>query len=178
MVYLTASTGVGGGVIIGGRLLHGQVSLAEVGHTIIDWTTGASVEDLGSGTALGEKAGEDGAVVTERAKAGGERALAVLQEVAEALPSAYTTWSSASCHSAWSSAEECRRPATCCSTRSGSGWNTANCAPSRGRTSFWRAVAMTWVCWAHMRSGGTHPGQPRPSAARAIRRRGSDREGS
>ncbi len=85
MVYLTASTGVGGGVIIGGRLLHGQVSLAEVGHTIIDWTTGATVEGLGSGTALGNKAGVDGAIVTKRAMEGDERALAMLHEVAEAF---------------------------------------------------------------------------------------------
>jgi glucokinase len=85
MVYLTASTGVGGGVIIGGRLLHGQVSLAEVGHTVIDWTSGATVEDLGSGTALGRKAGVDGATVTERAKAGDERARAVFREVADAF---------------------------------------------------------------------------------------------
>lgn len=85
MVYLTSSTGVGGGVIIGGRLLHGQMSLAETGHTIIDWTSGASVEDLGSGTALGVKAGVDGATVTERAKAGDESALAIIREVAEAF---------------------------------------------------------------------------------------------
>jgi glucokinase len=85
MVYLTSSTGVGGGVIVGGRLLHGRLSLAEVGHTVIDWTSGATVEDLGSGTALGQKAGVDGATVTERAKTGDERARAVLREVADAF---------------------------------------------------------------------------------------------
>ena len=36
MVYITASTGVGAGVIIGNKLLHGKLSLAEAGHTIID----------------------------------------------------------------------------------------------------------------------------------------------
>ncbi|MGH2478248.1 MAG: ROK family protein, partial [Ktedonobacteraceae bacterium] len=38
MVYLTVSTGIGGGVIIDGRLLEGtNGSAAELGHMTIDW---------------------------------------------------------------------------------------------------------------------------------------------
>lgn len=39
-----AGCGVGAGVIIGGRLLHGHRSLGEVGQTVIDWRTGDTVE--------------------------------------------------------------------------------------------------------------------------------------
>ena len=70
MVYLTASTGVGAGVIIDGKLLHGRLSLAEIGHTIIDRSTGDTVEYLGSGTALARLAGEDPGSVASRAAAG------------------------------------------------------------------------------------------------------------
>jgi glucokinase len=70
MVYVTASTGVGAGVIIGGKILHGRLSLAEIGHTIIDRSTGDTVEDLGSGTALARLAGEDPGSVAARAAAG------------------------------------------------------------------------------------------------------------
>lgn len=85
MAYVTVSTGVGAGVIIGGRLLHGNVSLAELGHTIIDRRHHGTVESLGSGTALSRIAGEDGAIVTEKARAGDEQALAHIVEVADAL---------------------------------------------------------------------------------------------
>ncbi len=70
MLYVTSSTGVGAGVIICERLLHGRLSLAEAGHTIIDWATGDTLETLGSGTALARAAGEDAAAVAARAAAG------------------------------------------------------------------------------------------------------------
>lgn len=85
MVYLTSSTGVGAGVIIRGRLLHGRLSLAEVGHTVIDLTTGGTVESLGSGTALERAAGEDAAAVAERAANGDREALRQFANVAEAF---------------------------------------------------------------------------------------------
>ncbi len=85
MVYVTSSTGVGAGVIIGGHLLRGQLSLAEIGHTIIERATDGTVESLGSGTALGRDAGVDGAVVTARALEGDEKALALFRDVADAL---------------------------------------------------------------------------------------------
>ncbi|MBV9689617.1 MAG: ROK family protein, partial [Ktedonobacteraceae bacterium] len=38
MVYLTISTGIGGGVILGGKLLRGVIGTAgELGHMTIDW---------------------------------------------------------------------------------------------------------------------------------------------
>ena len=82
MVYVTASTGVGAGVILGGRLVHGQLSLAEIGHTIIDLANHRTVEQLGSGTALSRLAGEDAAAVGARAIAGDEDALAYFTSVA------------------------------------------------------------------------------------------------
>lgn len=64
MVYLTVSTGIGGGVIIDGRLLEGvNGSAAELGHITIDWqgercTCGniGCLEALASGTAIANKA--------------------------------------------------------------------------------------------------------------------------
>ncbi|MBA3691074.1 MAG: ROK family protein [Actinobacteria bacterium] len=65
MVYLTLSTGVGSGVILGGELLHGRRSLAEAGHTIIDrGSPHPTFERQASGTALGRLAGEAG--ISER----------------------------------------------------------------------------------------------------------------
>jgi glucokinase len=65
LVYVTISTGVGAGVMIGGRLLKGRRSLAELGHTTIDLHAAgqgrpASVEDRASGTALGRASAERG----------------------------------------------------------------------------------------------------------------------
>src|SRR5258708_6544363 len=58
VVYVTFSTGVGAGVVLARRLLHGRRSLVEVGHTIIDLgasseTGHGTLEGLASGTALG-----------------------------------------------------------------------------------------------------------------------------
>ena len=85
MVYITASTGVGAGVIIGGRLLRARVSLAELGHTIIDRQTHETVEDLGSGTALAKLTGEDAAAVGRRAVAGDAEARGHVATVADSL---------------------------------------------------------------------------------------------
>ena len=85
MLYVTASTGVGAGVILGGRLLYGNWSLAEVGHMIIDRDSGGTVESLGSGTALRRLAAEDPARLTARAQAGEERARDLLREVTDAF---------------------------------------------------------------------------------------------
>jgi glucokinase len=85
MVYVTSSTGVGAGVIMGGKLLHGHWSLAEAGHMIVDWRTGATVEHLGSGTALGRIAGEDGSAVAAKARAGDSMAIEAFEEVALAF---------------------------------------------------------------------------------------------
>jgi len=83
MLYVTSSTGVGAGVVLGGKLLRARLSLAEVGHTIIDSSTGGTVESLGSGTALARIAAEDAASVSSRAKAGDAEALGYFSSVAK-----------------------------------------------------------------------------------------------
>jgi glucokinase len=63
--YLTISTGIGAGVVHGGRLLRGPRSLAEVGHSVIDWRAWleggpSTLEDLGSGRGIARQAREVG----------------------------------------------------------------------------------------------------------------------
>ena len=65
MSYVTISTGIGAGVVIRGRLLHGTLSLAELGHSFIfagqATPEGAgSVEWAASGTALHRQAEAEG----------------------------------------------------------------------------------------------------------------------
>ena len=94
VVYVTFSTGVGAGVVLARRLLHGRRSLVEIGHTVIDLAasgeTGKStLEELASGTALGRiglEAGLSGggAEVVAAAKAGEPGARAVWDRVAAA----------------------------------------------------------------------------------------------
>ncbi len=57
LVYVTVSTGIGGGVINDGRLLLGRLgAAAELGFLILDADGGLSWEELASGTALGRAA--------------------------------------------------------------------------------------------------------------------------
>ena len=68
LVYMTVSTGIGGGVVDGGRMFMGARGLAgEVGHMTIDYTASAPaclcgsrgcLETLASGTAIARIAGE------------------------------------------------------------------------------------------------------------------------
>jgi glucokinase len=81
MVFVTVSTGIGGGVIADGRLLHGRRGMAaEIGHMTIDLRStqtlfggGSGIwEALASGSALGQEAtrvaaGPDGAALREAA---------------------------------------------------------------------------------------------------------------
>ncbi len=65
VAYLTISTGIGAGVVHGGRLLRGTRSLAEVGHVVVDWRAWreglpCTVEDLGSGTGVARMASAAG----------------------------------------------------------------------------------------------------------------------
>lgn len=85
MVYLTVSTGVGAGVIIGGQLLHGRRSLAEIGHTIIDRDETLTVEDLGSGTGLRRVTGIEGKEVIARIQNGDEKALEAFDQMADSI---------------------------------------------------------------------------------------------
>jgi len=90
VAYLTISTGIGAGVVHGGRLLRGRRSLAEMGHTVIDWCawregSPSTLEELGSGSGLARLAREAGlgpldAREVESAAARGEaRAITVWQ---------------------------------------------------------------------------------------------------
>jgi glucokinase len=84
VVYVTVSTGIGAGVLLGGRLVAGTRSAAEVGHTILDLYTEqegrpATLEELGSGTALGRAAAAaglpaDGAELVALVRAGDRHA--------------------------------------------------------------------------------------------------------
>jgi glucokinase len=57
LVYLTISTGLGGGVIVDGQLLLGRLGLGgELGFLMLDAERGVCWEDLASGTALGRAA--------------------------------------------------------------------------------------------------------------------------
>ncbi len=65
VAYLTISTGIGAGVVQSGRLLRGRRSLAEVGHTVIDWRAWreglpCTLEELGSGSGVARLAREAG----------------------------------------------------------------------------------------------------------------------
>jgi glucokinase len=61
VAYLTVSTGIGAGVVNGGRLVRGSRSLAEIGHVVIDWRAWrdgepSTVEELGSGSGVARHA--------------------------------------------------------------------------------------------------------------------------
>ena len=86
VLYVTISTGVGAGLVLGRRLVAGRRSAAEIGHTVIDadGTMGdgsMTVETLGSGTALGKAASDlglpDGAALVDRVRAGDPQAVDV-----------------------------------------------------------------------------------------------------
>jgi glucokinase len=90
VAYLTISTGIGAGVVHGGRLLQGMRSLAEVGHTVIDWhawreESPSTLEELGSGSGMARMAREagldarDAQQVAAAAAAGDAKAIAIWQ---------------------------------------------------------------------------------------------------
>lgn len=94
VVYLTISTGIGAGVVVGGLLVHGRRSLAEVGHEIIDLSRlragqPATLEELASGTALGQQAraagiGPLGADVVAAVEAGSPQAQGIWEDLVAA----------------------------------------------------------------------------------------------
>ena len=94
VVYLTISTGIGAGVILGGLLAHGRRSLGEAGHTIIDRSAlaagaPATLEHQGSGTTLHHLAAEaglefSGAALVELVEAGSPTAARIWESVVEA----------------------------------------------------------------------------------------------
>jgi glucokinase len=65
VAYLTVSTGIGSGIVCAGRLVRGRRSLAEVGHTVLDWHAWcagrpSTLEELGSGSGMARQAAEAG----------------------------------------------------------------------------------------------------------------------
>ena len=91
VAYLTISTGIGAGVVNGGRIVRGTRSLAEIGHVVIDWRawrdgTPCTVEDLGSGSGVARQAREAGLgsvgarEVQAGAAAGEPRAVAIWEQ--------------------------------------------------------------------------------------------------
>ena len=89
--YLTISTGIGAGVVNGGRVVRASRSLAEVGHVVIDWRAWrdgepSTVEELGSGSGVTRQAVEAGLgaassqEIEASAAAGEPRAVAIWQQ--------------------------------------------------------------------------------------------------
>ncbi len=92
VAYLTISTGIGAGVVSDRRLLRGRRSLAEVGHTVIDWRAWmrgepSTLEELGSGSGM--------AALAHTAGLGDMDARAVEAAAAAGEPRAVDIWHSA-----------------------------------------------------------------------------------
>lgn len=94
IVYVTLSTGVGAGVLLGRKLVKGRRSIAEVGHCIIDLGAASrglpsTFEQLASGTGVARTAAwfgapSDAATVVDRAKQGDPVAARALSAAIEA----------------------------------------------------------------------------------------------
>jgi glucokinase len=106
MVYLTVSTGVGGGVIVDGRLYSGALGNGgELGHVTVDWDgrvcrgcgRRGCLEAYASGTSIAERAQEAGLPfatakeVAEAARAGDPGAAALWDETVAALACGVTS---------------------------------------------------------------------------------------
>jgi glucokinase len=105
MVYLTISTGVGGGVVVDGRLYRGATGNGgELGHVTVDWRgrrcrgcgRRGCLEAYVSGTSIAERAAEAGLEATAEevaaaASAGEPLASAVWEETVQALACGLTS---------------------------------------------------------------------------------------
>lgn len=96
-VYLTVSTGIGGGVVSGGRLLRGADGLAnELGHLTIDIDgpecgCGARghLEGIASGAGMARAMGvAEGSQVAEQAEAGNPQAMRIIVRATQAFAAA------------------------------------------------------------------------------------------
>ncbi|OGC35189.1 transcriptional regulator, partial [candidate division WOR-1 bacterium RIFOXYB2_FULL_48_7] len=92
-IYITVSTGIGGGIIINRQLYRGAIGAAgEFGHMIIDphgYPCGCGnigcFEAMASGTAIRRRAGMDAISVELAARQGDKKALKVIDETAHYL---------------------------------------------------------------------------------------------
>jgi glucokinase len=92
-IYMTISTGIGGGIIIDRKLYRGAIGAAgEFGHMVIDskgFVCGCGnigcLEALGSGTAIKKRAGMDAISVELAARQGDKKAQRVIAETAHYL---------------------------------------------------------------------------------------------
>ena len=92
-IYITISTGIGGGIIIDRKLYRGMIGAAgEFGHMIIDskgYTCGCGnvgcLEALGSGTAIKKRSGMDAISVELAARQGDKKMQEVIAETAHYL---------------------------------------------------------------------------------------------
>ncbi len=94
VVYVTVSTGIGAGIVLGGRLMSGRYSGGEVGHSIVDRALSVrgedgTVEGLGSGTAITQAAARtglevQGAELADLVRQGDEVALRVWNSAIDA----------------------------------------------------------------------------------------------
>jgi glucokinase len=106
MIYLTVSTGIGGGVVIDNRLYHGSTGNGgELGHVTVDWHgrecrgcgRRGCLEAYASGTSIAERAQAGGmtdataADVAAAARAGDPLATKVWNETCEALACGVTS---------------------------------------------------------------------------------------
>lgn len=90
VVYVTISTGIGAGIVVGGTLVRGGLSGGEIGHTVVDIEAArqnrpATVELLGSGTAMNRAAriagfSEQGKEFVELVRAGHEQASSIFED--------------------------------------------------------------------------------------------------
>ncbi|NNE96127.1 MAG: ROK family protein [Acidimicrobiales bacterium] len=104
VVYVTISTGIGAGIVVGGTLVRGALSGGEIGHTVIDRQAAmehrpATVELLGSGTAMNREAriagfSEQGKDFVDLVRAGNRPAIQIFDRTmtAAALGVANLCW--------------------------------------------------------------------------------------
>jgi glucokinase len=95
VAYMTVSTGIGAGVVLGGRLMRGRRSSSEIGHTVVDRPAlfagaPATFEELASGTALAASAAavglpSDARRVVELVADGNSHARRIWQELVDVL---------------------------------------------------------------------------------------------
>ncbi len=92
-IYVTLGTGIGGGIMVNGKLLEGKDGAAgEIGHIIIEASSEqyhsgvkGSMENLASGTAIGRRCGTSAEEAGKRAKEGNEAAKASFAEAGRYL---------------------------------------------------------------------------------------------